>query len=76
MPVNKILTAIRRYRPEETQDGPDKRQPVKLAHVDQTTKSSIARVRRHLPQDEAPGLLERRFQIINLWRPISHAAID
>jgi hypothetical protein len=67
---------IRRRRPDEVDDGPDKRQPVSQAHVDQTTASSIARVHRHLPPDEAPALLKRRFQIINLWRPISHAALD
>lgn len=67
---------IRRRRPGEIDDSPDKRQPVSLTHVDQTTKSSIARVHRHLPADEAPDLLKRRFQIINLWRPISNPAID
>ncbi|KIJ58346.1 hypothetical protein HYDPIDRAFT_119638 [Hydnomerulius pinastri MD-312] len=51
---------IRRRRPGEADDSPDKRQPVPLVHVDQTSKSSIA----------------RRFQIINLWRPISHVALD
>lgn len=45
-------------------------------HVDQTTASSIARVHRHLPPTEAPELLKRRFQIINLWRPISHPALE
>lgn len=45
-------------------------------HVDQTSESAVARVHRHLPASEAPALLKRRFQIINLWRPISHAAYD
>ncbi|KAJ4487807.1 hypothetical protein J3R30DRAFT_3279841 [Lentinula aciculospora] len=53
-----------------------KRQPVKEVHVDQTTLSAIERVHLHLPPSEAPELLERRFQIINLWRPISHPAFD
>jgi hypothetical protein len=70
------LVAIRRRRPGEPDDSPQKRQPVALAHVDQTTASAIARVHRHLPPEEAPSLLRRRFQIINLWRPISHAAVD
>lgn len=47
-----------------------------MVHVDQTTASAIARVHRHLPPSDAPALLRRRFQIINLWRPISHAAYD
>ncbi|KIK39434.1 hypothetical protein CY34DRAFT_808271 [Suillus luteus UH-Slu-Lm8-n1] len=67
---------IRRRRPGEPDDSPQKRQPVPLVHVDQTTSSSIARVHRHLPPTEAPSLLRRRFQIINIWRPISHAAVD
>ncbi|KAF9524914.1 hypothetical protein CPB83DRAFT_819389 [Crepidotus variabilis] len=67
---------IRRHRPGKVDDSPDKRQPVSQAHVDQTTKASVARVHRHLPADEAPELLKKRFQIINLWRPISHAALD
>ncbi|KAG6857023.1 hypothetical protein H0H87_010696 [Tephrocybe sp. NHM501043] len=67
---------IRRRRPGQIDDAPDKRQPVVQTHVDQTTKSSIARVHRHLPPDEVPELLKHRFQIINLWRPISNPAID
>ena len=68
--------AVRRHRPGQTDSSPDKRQPVQQAHVDQTTAASIARVHRHLPPDEAPALLERRFQIINLWRPISVPAVE
>jgi hypothetical protein len=68
--------AVRRRRPGEVDDSPDRRQPAVQVHVDQTNKSSIARVHRHLPADEAPKLLEGRFQIINLWRPIAHPAID
>lgn len=67
--------AIRRRRPGQADDSPQTRQPVTLVHVDQTTASSIARVHRHVPSD-APALLKRRFQIINLWRPISHAALE
>jgi hypothetical protein len=67
---------IRRRRPGVLEDGPDKRQPVTGVHVDQTAESATARVHRHLPPTDAPELLRRRFQIINLWRPISHAAYD
>ncbi|CCG80752.1 Putative uncharacterized protein [Taphrina deformans PYCC 5710] len=49
------------------------RGPVPRTHVDQTTRASIARVNKHLP-GEADALLKRRFQIINVWRPISHPA--
>ena len=30
---------------------------------------------RHLPVSDVPELLQHRFQIINLWRPISHPAL-
>ena len=68
--------AIRRRRPGELDDTPQKRQPVPQVHIDQTPDSAAARVRRHLPAADAPALLARRFQIINLWRPIGRAAWD
>ncbi|KAK7687117.1 hypothetical protein QCA50_009620 [Cerrena zonata] len=67
---------IRRRRPGEIDDSPQKRQPVPQVHVDQTPESSVARVHRHLPASDAPELVKRRFQIINLWRPISVPAYD
>lgn len=56
--------------------NPSTRQPARMVHVDQSTAAAIERVHRHLPTAEAPDLLKRRFQIINLWRPIGHAAYD
>ncbi|KAF9263751.1 hypothetical protein L218DRAFT_926909 [Marasmius fiardii PR-910] len=69
---------IRRRRPGQIDSGPTKRQPVAQVHVDQTSESAAARVRRHLPPEEAELILrsESRFQIINLWRPISNVALD
>ncbi|EJF63737.1 hypothetical protein BD309DRAFT_182545 [Dichomitus squalens] len=67
---------IRRRRPDEIADTPQKRQPVPLVHIDQTAESAVARVHRHLPAEDVPKLLANRFQIINLWRPIHHAAWD
>ncbi|KAH8073006.1 hypothetical protein BXZ70DRAFT_748481 [Cristinia sonorae] len=67
---------VRRRRPGEADNGPTKRQPVPLVHVDQTPESAAARVHRHLPASDAPALLKKRFQIINLWRPIAHPAYD
>lgn len=52
------------------------RQPVQQVHVDQTPGAAEVRVRRHLPADEAEQLLKGRYQIINVWRPIGHAASD
>jgi len=67
---------VRRHRPNDIDSDPTKRQPVAQVHVDQTADSATARVHRHLPKDEAEQLVKKRFQIINLWRPISHPAID
>lgn len=52
------------------------RQPVQQVHVDQTPEAVAARVRRHLPADEAEQLLKGRYQIINVWRPIENPASD
>jgi hypothetical protein len=52
------------------------RQPVQQVHVDQTPAAAEVRVRRHLPQEEAEQLLQGRYQIINVWRPIGHPASD
>ncbi|KAJ7100640.1 hypothetical protein B0H15DRAFT_456739 [Mycena belliarum] len=67
---------IRRRRPGVVDDSPERRQPVALTHIDQTNASSVARVHRHLAAEDVPELLKHRFQIVNLWRPISHPALD
>jgi len=45
------------------------RQPVPRVHNDYTVKSGPQRVR-DLLGDEAEALLQKRFSVINLWRPI------
>jgi hypothetical protein len=57
-------------------DGTAPRQPVRRVHVDQTPGAAAARVRRHVPAEEAEGLLKKRFQIVNVWRPIGHVASE
>ncbi|KAI1844138.1 hypothetical protein JX265_011032 [Neoarthrinium moseri] len=57
-----------------TPDSP--RAPVQQVHVDQTPGAAEARVRRHLPKEEAEELLKGRYQIINVWRPIENPASD
>lgn len=48
------------------------RQPVTRAHVDQTPRAAADRVRLHVPDEaEAAKLLEGRYRIINVWRPLS-----
>lgn len=46
------------------------KEPVHLIHNDQTFVSGPRRVRDHLPADEASELLQGRFAIVNLWRPV------
>ncbi|KAL0058001.1 hypothetical protein AAF712_015337 [Marasmius tenuissimus] len=67
---------IRRRREGESGMDPKKRTPVPRVHVDQTSQAAVNRVLRHLPEEEARERLKHRFQIINLWRPISHPALD
>ncbi|OBT42986.1 hypothetical protein VE00_07208 [Pseudogymnoascus sp. WSF 3629] len=59
-----------RRSPADSRDGNTQlRGPGKRVHIDQTYQASENRVKYHLP-DEAEELLKRRFQIINVWRPI------
>ncbi|KAK4144249.1 uncharacterized protein C8A04DRAFT_11585 [Dichotomopilus funicola] len=59
---------IRRVQKAETPEAA-LRGPVRQVHIDQSYAASEDRVRYHLP-DEAEELLKKRFQIINVWRPI------
>jgi len=45
------------------------RGPARRVHIDQSYAASVNRVKYHLPE-EADELLKKRFQIINVWRPI------
>ncbi|TFK51073.1 hypothetical protein OE88DRAFT_1681015 [Heliocybe sulcata] len=71
---------VRRRVPDKDGDwrsaGSTTRQPATTVHVDQSTGAAITRVHRHLPPVDAEAALRRRFQIINLWRPVRHAALD
>lgn len=46
------------------------RAPVTRVHVDQTARSTELRVKLHNPE-EADELLQGRYRIINVWRPIN-----
>jgi len=37
---------------------------------------AVERIHRHIPATEVDALLRKRFQIINLWRPINVSAFD
>ncbi|CAF1227962.1 unnamed protein product [Adineta ricciae] len=62
---------IRRVRPNQVDDSPAVRQPVQRTHVDQTPISAHARVQRH-----APNIQWKRFQLINVWRPLKNPVYD
>src|SRR5580704_15542662 len=49
---------------------PALREPVRRVHDDQTLASAPNRVKKHLSPDEAAWRLQRRFAIVNVWRPI------
>ncbi|KAJ5986316.1 7 alpha-cephem-methoxylase [Penicillium sp. IBT 35674x] len=49
--------------------------PAEAVHIDQSPVSACKRVTYHM-KDRAPELLERKFQVINVWRPIHHAVED
>ncbi|KAL3428172.1 7alpha-cephem-methoxylase p8 chain related protein [Phlyctema vagabunda] len=46
------------------------RAPVTRVHIDQTPTSAKKRVYQHLPE-EAEKLLQGRYRIINIWRPLN-----
>ncbi|KAH0829635.1 hypothetical protein AYO21_10051 [Fonsecaea monophora] len=60
---------IRRATSDVRDVGGQRRGPARRVHIDQSYTASENRVRYHLP-DEAEELLKKRFQIINVWRPI------
>jgi len=49
--------------------------PVRFVHNDYTVDSGPQRVRDLVP-DEAERLLQHRFAVINVWRPINHTVED
>jgi hypothetical protein len=70
-----VLLAVRRRIPGQA-DVDGRRQPLSRVHVDQTAATAIALIHKHLPPADVPKLLENRFQIINVWRPLEYPAID
>lgn len=63
---------IRRPQPPGTPNTPQTREPVLRTHSDQTPASAHRRVQRHV----VPPLPYKRFQIINVWRPLLHTVYD
>jgi hypothetical protein len=51
--------------------GSGMREVVRRVHDDQTFDSAPRRVARHLSPEEAHWRLQRRFAIVNFWRPVA-----
>lgn len=60
---------IRRSNPDAS------RAPVLAVHIDQTAKSVAKRVQRYFP-DEAEKLLQGRYRIVNVWRPLNKNPVE
>ncbi|MGH7843273.1 MAG: CmcJ/NvfI family oxidoreductase [Candidatus Binataceae bacterium] len=58
-----------RHAPTAALDDSATRAPVRVVHDDYTEKSAPERVRLYLP-DQADALLQRRYAVINVWRPL------
>ncbi|CZT20365.1 related to 7alpha-cephem-methoxylase P8 chain [Ramularia collo-cygni] len=67
--IHKIVIFDHTFR-QMDKDSP--RKPVMQVHVDQTAEAAKARVQRHLPPDEAEILLQSRYSLINVWRPVGN----
>ena len=59
-------------RRKEASTSDTSRGPVRRVHNDYTDKSGPQRVRDLLPPEEAEARLQKRFAIVNVWRPINH----
>ncbi|TGJ79219.1 hypothetical protein E0Z10_g9546 [Xylaria hypoxylon] len=56
-------------------DANANRKAVQLVHIDQTAYSSEKRVRTHLGED-AEKLLQGRYRIVNVWRPLNKNPVE
>lgn len=53
------------------------RQPITRAHIDQTPRAVEKRIRRYYGESgEADTLLNRRYRLINVWRPLNAGPIE
>jgi len=71
--VDKVAIFDHTLRIEDTDkrnSGADLRAPVRSVHNDYTDWSAPKRVRDILPADEAEERLQRRYIMVNVWRPI------
>ncbi|KAH7626893.1 hypothetical protein B0T09DRAFT_35980 [Sordaria sp. MPI-SDFR-AT-0083] len=58
-------------------DPSSPRGPVQRVHIDQTAFSTAQRVRRHASSpEEAEKLLQGRYRIVNVWRPLNKGPVE
>ena len=65
-----VFDHTRRAESPATREAKGIREPARVIHNDYTDRSAPQRVRDLIPAEEAAALLERRFAIVNVWRPI------
>lgn len=57
-------------------DPTSPRNPVQRVHVDQTASSVEKRVKRYYSPEEAERLLQGRYRIVNVWRPLNETPVE
>ncbi|KAI6778796.1 uncharacterized protein J7T54_007449 [Emericellopsis cladophorae] len=57
-------------------DPTSSRHPVTRVHIDQTASSVEKRVRRYYAPEEADRLLQGRYRIVNVWRPLNKTPVE
>lgn len=70
--AEKVVAFDHNLRSSEKSDDRDdlSKDPVRFVHCDYTEGSGPQRVRDLLPAEEAEARLEKRFAVINVWKPI------
>ncbi|KAF9259026.1 hypothetical protein L218DRAFT_964003 [Marasmius fiardii PR-910] len=66
----------RRRQTGEENSSSKKKGPARQVHVDMTAAGAVDLVHQYTPSEASDLLQSRRFQVINLWRPISNPALD
>lgn len=71
-----IFDHTRRATSDEVRQARQVREPASIVHNDYTANSGPRRLRDHFPDDAGKALLDRRFAIVNVWRPIKGPVPD
>ena len=64
-------TPVTQHKRQQSDARKKPRQSPPYVHIDQTPTSAVSRIYKHVSSTELPNLITQRFQIINLWRPLS-----